>query len=148
MAFHPRHAHVSISLAIIEPNLWLMTPKPPRSAQRGMQLTLHISLRTRSSHSHSASPLQARAARIMTPRVGRVAGVAAVAAAAAFVAAPAAAAAAAPKVNGTAVPYWGKAGTKYERTFIAVKPDGVQRELIPEVMVRARARPKLATPAR
>jgi len=33
-------------------------------------------------------------------------------------------------------PYWGVAGSKTERTFIAVKPDGVQRGLIAEVIGR------------
>jgi len=33
-------------------------------------------------------------------------------------------------------PYWGVPGSKTERTFIAVKPDGVQRGLIAEVIGR------------
>lgn len=39
-----------------------------------------------------------------------------------------------------AVPYYGKPGTNNERTFIAVKPDGVQRALVGEVIRRFEAR--------
>lgn len=35
-----------------------------------------------------------------------------------------------------AVPHTGVAGTKHERTFIAIKPDGVQRGLVSEVIAR------------
>merc|ERR1719410_717868 len=34
------------------------------------------------------------------------------------------------------VPHYGVAGTSQERTFIAIKPDGVQRGLISEVIAR------------
>jgi nucleoside-diphosphate kinase len=33
-----------------------------------------------------------------------------------------------------ALPVWGKAGTNQERTFLAVKPDGVQRGLIGDII--------------
>ncbi|CAB9505056.1 Nucleoside diphosphate kinase B (Fragments) [Seminavis robusta] len=35
-----------------------------------------------------------------------------------------------------ALPVWGKAGTNQERTFLAVKPDGVQRGLIGDIIAR------------
>jgi len=34
------------------------------------------------------------------------------------------------------IPHWGAPGTKKERTFIAIKPDGVQRGLIGEIIGR------------
>jgi hypothetical protein len=34
------------------------------------------------------------------------------------------------------IPYTGKPGTKYERTFMAIKPDGVQRNLVGEIIKR------------
>ena len=34
------------------------------------------------------------------------------------------------------LPVWGKAGTNQERTFLAVKPDGVQRGLIGDIIAR------------
>ena len=34
------------------------------------------------------------------------------------------------------LPVWGKPGTNYERTFLAVKPDGVQRGLIGDIIGR------------
>jgi nucleoside-diphosphate kinase len=37
---------------------------------------------------------------------------------------------------GEKVPLTGLPGTKYERTFIAIKPDGVQRNLIGEIVAR------------
>jgi hypothetical protein len=37
---------------------------------------------------------------------------------------------------GEKVPLTGLPGTKYERTFIAIKPDGVQRNLVGEVVSR------------
>eukprot|EP00823_Brevimastigomonas_motovehiculus_P009393 TRINITY_DN9056_c0_g1_i1.p1 TRINITY_DN9056_c0_g1~~TRINITY_DN9056_c0_g1_i1.p1 ORF type:complete len:197 (-),score=52.17 TRINITY_DN9056_c0_g1_i1:267-857(-) len=40
------------------------------------------------------------------------------------------------KVEAKEVPYWGVPGTKQERTFIAVKPDGVQRSLVGEIIAR------------
>lgn len=36
----------------------------------------------------------------------------------------------------TAIPFTGVPGTKHERTFIAVKPDGVQRGLVGEIIAR------------
>ena len=38
------------------------------------------------------------------------------------------------------IPHYGVAGTKHERTFIAVKPDGVQRGLVGEVVSRFEAK--------
>eukprot|EP01119_Soliformovum_irregulare_P007040 TRINITY_DN19447_c0_g1_i1.p1 TRINITY_DN19447_c0_g1~~TRINITY_DN19447_c0_g1_i1.p1 ORF type:complete len:207 (-),score=66.35 TRINITY_DN19447_c0_g1_i1:190-810(-) len=38
------------------------------------------------------------------------------------------------------VAFYGKAGTKQERTFIAVKPDGVQRKLVGEIISRFEAK--------
>ena len=35
-----------------------------------------------------------------------------------------------------ALPVWGKPGTNQERTFLAVKPDGVQRGLIGDIIAR------------
>ena len=35
-----------------------------------------------------------------------------------------------------ALPVWGKPGTNQERTFLAVKPDGVQRGLVGEIIKR------------
>lgn len=35
-----------------------------------------------------------------------------------------------------AVPHAGLPGTPYERTFVAVKPDGVQRGLVGEIVQR------------
>ncbi|CAJ1950794.1 unnamed protein product [Cylindrotheca closterium] len=35
-----------------------------------------------------------------------------------------------------ALPVWGKAGTNQERTFLAVKPDGVQRALVGDIIAR------------
>lgn len=34
------------------------------------------------------------------------------------------------------LPVWGKAGTNQERTFLAVKPDGVQRGLVGDIIAR------------
>lgn len=34
------------------------------------------------------------------------------------------------------LPVWGKAGTNHERTFLAVKPDGVQRGLVGDIIAR------------
>jgi nucleoside-diphosphate kinase len=34
------------------------------------------------------------------------------------------------------MPKWGVPGTKHERTFLALKPDGVQRGILPEVIAR------------
>jgi len=39
-------------------------------------------------------------------------------------------------MSATAVPVGGQPGTKHERTFIAVKPDGVQRGLIGDIIKR------------
>merc|ERR1711879_541788 len=41
---------------------------------------------------------------------------------------------------GSSVPHYGQAGTKQERTFIAIKPDGVQRGLIGEIIGRFESR--------
>eukprot|EP00527_Entomoneis_sp_CCMP2396_P008001 CAMPEP_0198152866 /NCGR_PEP_ID=MMETSP1443-20131203/61525_1 /TAXON_ID=186043 /ORGANISM="Entomoneis sp., Strain CCMP2396" /LENGTH=233 /DNA_ID=CAMNT_0043818999 /DNA_START=174 /DNA_END=875 /DNA_ORIENTATION=- len=38
--------------------------------------------------------------------------------------------------DAAALPVWGKAGTNQERTFLAVKPDGVQRGLIGDIISR------------
>ena len=35
-----------------------------------------------------------------------------------------------------ALPVWGKPGTNQERTFLAVKPDGVQRGLVGDIIAR------------
>ena len=35
-----------------------------------------------------------------------------------------------------ALPVYGKAGTNQERTFLAVKPDGVQRGLVGDIIAR------------
>merc|ERR1711976_815521 len=46
----------------------------------------------------------------------------------------------APSFNAGNQPHYGNAGTKTERTFIAIKPDGVQRGLIGEIIRRFEAR--------
>lgn len=38
--------------------------------------------------------------------------------------------------NCESIPVWGKPGTNQERTFLAVKPDGVQRGLIGDIIAR------------
>jgi nucleoside-diphosphate kinase len=38
------------------------------------------------------------------------------------------------------VPFYGAPGTKFERTFIAIKPDGVHRALVGEVIKRFEAK--------
>lgn len=38
--------------------------------------------------------------------------------------------------EGGALPVWGKPGTNQERTFLAVKPDGVQRGLVGDIIAR------------
>ena len=39
-------------------------------------------------------------------------------------------------VHCEALPVWGKPGTSQERTFLAVKPDGVQRGLVGDIIAR------------
>ena len=41
---------------------------------------------------------------------------------------------------GGAVPYWGKPGTPQERSFVALKPDAVQRGLIGPIIARFEAK--------
>jgi len=53
-----------------------------------------------------------------------------------LVLATAAAFASANKTSCEALPVWGKPGTNQERTFLAVKPDGVQRGLVGDIIAR------------
>ena len=53
-----------------------------------------------------------------------------------LVLATAAAIAATSQVQCEALPVYGKAGTNQERTFLAVKPDGVQRGLVGDIIAR------------
>lgn len=52
------------------------------------------------------------------------------------------------------IPYTGEAGSRHERTFIAVKPDGVQRGLVGQIIQRFEAKGytlvgmKLLTPSK
>ena len=79
-------------------------------------------------------PARFRAPRPPRPRSARrVAGAALIGAAALTVAAPVACAPA-------KLPAHGVPGTKYERTFIAVKPDGVQRGLVGNIIARFEAK--------